>query len=249
MNAVPAARTSSAACRRTGVPGRAFTLVELLVVIGIIALLISILLPSLSKARRQALDAKCKSNMRSIGQSYLMYANDNKGKLPQHVQTGGSWLWDVPTQTRDALVTNGGNRGVFYCPVYPEQDVDGLWDYNPNYSVFGYFLLHQRYDPLPVKYPVLTDKNYQTSTVPRRDPVTKSASASEIELATDGVIGALGKWDAKGGYQYPHLTSHMDGRKNEPAGGNILYMDGHVAWRDFAEMKKRGTSGTVEFWF
>src|SRR5262245_32849928 len=57
----------------------AFTLVELLVVIGIIALLISILLPTLNKVKAQANKTACSSNMRSIGQALIIYANDNKG--------------------------------------------------------------------------------------------------------------------------------------------------------------------------
>ena len=78
---------------------RGFTLVELLVVIGIIAVLISILLPTLSGVRRQANLVQCSSNMKQLSMAMLMYIQDNKGKFPAsefstiagHYPYGWSW--------------------------------------------------------------------------------------------------------------------------------------------------------------
>jgi prepilin-type processing-associated H-X9-DG protein len=94
--------------RKTG----AFTLVELLVVIGIIALLISILLPSLNKARETANRVKCAANLRSIGQTMLLYENDNHGSYPRTVYVGGS----TPTINTDSLSEANSPSSNMFIP-------------------------------------------------------------------------------------------------------------------------------------
>jgi len=110
----------------------AFTLVELLVVIGIIALLVGILLPALSHARQQANLIVCQTHMRQLGQAIALYVADNQGTLPYGYWSGGANFklagdWSTllvselnsryGTSYTEQTVANGGmdpyNRGIF----------------------------------------------------------------------------------------------------------------------------------------
>jgi prepilin-type N-terminal cleavage/methylation domain-containing protein/prepilin-type processing-associated H-X9-DG protein len=82
---------------------RGFTLVELLVVIGIIAVLIGVLLPALNKARQSSMTLKCAANLRSIGQGLALYVAENRGVYPAAYIYEGMKI-DGDTQTPDSAI-------------------------------------------------------------------------------------------------------------------------------------------------
>ena len=116
---------------------RAFTLVELLVVIGIIALLIGILLPTLSKAREAGQRTVCLSSLRELGTAYRIYAAQYKDQIPigymdQHqfsyfVNWRNSNGTKVSMMGLLAVVKLTPNPKVFYCPTLID---DPRWGYN-----------------------------------------------------------------------------------------------------------------------
>lgn len=245
---------------------RGFTLVELLVVIGIIALLIAMLLPALQQAKEQAKRTECGSNLHMAGLSLMMYANDNKGKLPQH-RGNSYWLIDIPIPTREAMIKCGVRRRNFYCPGNAHlQDEDILWafptgrDATAAHSATGYFWLMRR--PTAPMPPLLYGRPYlekMTQKIALTLPGNQRAElrSSEIELGTDMVLssGSPGSSSESftnvwGGHPIPHHTSHLRGSTNRAAGGNILFLDGHVEWRNFKTMRvQHQHSGSNNYYF
>jgi prepilin-type N-terminal cleavage/methylation domain-containing protein len=99
---------------------RAFTLVELLVVIGIIAVLISVLLPVLGRARESSQRIACMSNMHQLTLGWLMYAHDNKGKLVSSETGDNAWSGDGNREVdirKGALFKYVKNIKLYWCPT------------------------------------------------------------------------------------------------------------------------------------
>ena len=95
---------------------RGFSLVELLVVIGIIALLIGLLLPALGKAREQSRRTACLANLRTLGQALYRYANAHKDRLPNG-NPRGTWVdFNGSNQVMVAFAAEVNAAGVFHCP-------------------------------------------------------------------------------------------------------------------------------------
>lgn len=98
-----------------------FTLVELLVVIGIIAILASLLMPAMSRAKQKANRISCLNNIRQIGFSAALYAGDHDSEYPRRLTLTNAWMFALKPYYGNNNPTNNasskaGNSAILKCP-------------------------------------------------------------------------------------------------------------------------------------
>jgi len=196
----------------------AFTLVELLVVIGIMALLMGMLMPALSKARQQAVSLACQANLRTCGQMMILYAQDNKDALFPH-KLGAAYppaeRW--PTKVFAGAMSAGNPMPkVLLCPADVEigqEDMDEAtkWNCPVEYIKHSYLAnMHIYYDGIRFS---------RTRRVSASDIILmgeKKSSHSDFRMNSSG----------PGGSQYNDLVENE--RHGKFRRSNLLFMDGHV---------------------
>jgi prepilin-type N-terminal cleavage/methylation domain-containing protein/prepilin-type processing-associated H-X9-DG protein len=220
----------------------AFTLIELLVVIAIIAILAAILLPVLSRATEKARITQCKSNEHQLSLATIMYGNDNQDKLPD-CQGLGVWVWDMSAYVISNLLTSASRQDMFYCPneyyLYNSSTPNAWQAFTTSstppypYIVTGYFWLYPNSQ-------AWTNFSY-FSHVTKLNTPKPGTSIAGTEIITDATLflnGIMARTYVNVAGAGGHIThtAHLTGNGSVPAGGNIMFLDGHVDWRRFQQM-------------
>jgi prepilin-type N-terminal cleavage/methylation domain-containing protein/prepilin-type processing-associated H-X9-DG protein len=201
-----------------------FSLVELLVVIGIIAVLVSILMPALGRARENARRTQCASNLRQIGAALFMYLNEWK-KLPVRpspLDTGQPHAFrigSVPSaDVADVMERYAGAKQIYFCPdSIDDRSAEANWPV-PNGSIASTYAL-----PFWVKETVWL--------IPKPD-CRPSRLNSELLIGQD-FLGSLDTPTPLTPLVWSHRMTRDPGTTGRsPFGANCLYGDGHVIWKD-----------------
>ena len=241
--------------QRSNPSSSAFTSIELLVVIVVLALLTAIVLPALARSGEKDIRVVCLNNEKQLYMSLHIYCDDNGDRLPI-LAGGGFWAWDMPTPITTAMLGDGCTKKMFYCPSTTPRFTDqqnwaggnSLWNYGgSSFATVGYIFAfggpNSTIAALYQNQKILSELHINTSS-PGNSVFTDTPSTREliadVIISTGNVLpasaadnfSAIAGGFGLNGVLYPHLSAHL-GRGQVPAGGNIAYKDGHVAWKKF----------------
>lgn len=227
---------------------RGFTLIELLTVIAVVGILFGLTFFGVSRVRESAKRAQCASNVRQITMGLINAAGENRGRLPQNYNPG-AWAWDTRHDVIERMGKAAELKEIAYCPSghFPEKDI--LWDFKEGVNGFraiGYVLLLAGTPSVPMEW---QNMRLDMRSLKVEDGSTIQIDPARRELVVDATISfGYGNFtEVQGMAPSPHRANHLSG--STPAGGNIGFLDGHVAWRAFTEMKNRATAPTAWFWW